>query len=180
MSDYPKLKNAPITEALIDIQFEVPPDTTLDTLAQFQSRISDILPLREVSQIAGVEFRHNQEGPPEVVALTFGINGYVYQSADRKTIFQVKLGGFTLSKLEPYDGWEALKDEAVKLWALYSEFVKPVKVNRLAVKYTNKIRLPLGADYKTYFKTTPEICLLYPYPLPRDLTRFRMPFTDSE
>lgn len=46
MTDYPVFKNAPITEALLDIQVTLPPETDLAVLATVQDRVLSRYPKR--------------------------------------------------------------------------------------------------------------------------------------
>ena len=46
----------------------------------------------------------------------------------------------------------------MRLWKLYRQAVNPLKVTRVAVRYINKIDIPVPTiDYKDYFLTTPEV-----------------------
>jgi uncharacterized protein (TIGR04255 family) len=60
--------------------------------------------------------------------------------------------------LKPYDKWETLRDEARELWQHYVQIASPESVTRVALRYINRIEIPLPIrDFKDYILTTPEI-----------------------
>ncbi|MEX0715024.1 MAG: TIGR04255 family protein [Planctomycetaceae bacterium] len=84
--------------------------------------------------------------------------GYAFKSVDEKRILQAQLGGFTLSRLAPYDGWAPFRDDAQRLWNVYRDGVRPEEITRLAVRYINRIDIPLPfTELKDYLRTVPEV-----------------------
>jgi len=47
--------------------------------------------------------------------------GFIFTSADDKQPFQVHLNGFTTNRLGSYPAWNAVRDEARRLWNVYRE-----------------------------------------------------------
>ena len=148
-------KNAPITEAIIDLQIK--PGTGLalsdierawqdeETRYPTKSSIMFAIGEMEVGEQVSASARSQQ-------------TGFKYSSSDGKSIFQSRLNGFTLSRLAPYESWEPFCAEARRLWTAYRERLRPDKVSRLAVRYINRIDLPAQqAELKDYFRTSPEI-----------------------
>lgn len=74
---------------------------------------------------------------------------------------QARLDGFSFSQLAPYDTWDTFRSEARRLWQIYSSVAKPEIVKRVAVRYVNRLDLPVSSsgdlDFKDYLKTVPEI-----------------------
>ncbi|NOT95989.1 MAG: TIGR04255 family protein, partial [Nitrospira sp.] len=63
----------------------------------------------------------------------------------------------TFSRLKPYDKWTTLRDEAQELWQHYVRIASPQTVTRVALRYINRIEIPLPMrDFKDYILTTPE------------------------
>ncbi len=146
---------APITEALIDIQAQLPQGIKLDVLAQVYSSIQTKYPKREeVLMVQG------QMIVGESVGATASQSqiGYVFFSNDQKQILQMRLDGFTFSRLAPYDSWEAFRDEAFRLWSIYQSLAHPQAITRLSIRYINRLDIPLPVgDLKEYLRTFPEV-----------------------
>lgn len=145
----------PITEAVIDIRVELLPEVQPDFLVQVQSSIQAEYPERENMFILeglmmvgdSVAARANQSQI-----------GYRFVSSDHKQILQTRLDGFTFSRLAPYECWEKFRDEAKRLWSIYESLTNPKTIVRLAVRYINRLDIPLPVgDLKEYLRTFPEV-----------------------
>lgn len=148
-------RNPPITEAIIDLRVELPPETGLTELNKTHGGQETTYPTVEQLHAA---FGQMQIGPR--VSATAGSQhiGYLFRSEDGKQIYQARLDGFTMSRLAPYENWNALRDEARRLWDIYRSVVNPAKVVRLAVRYINRVDIPLPLkDFKDYLRTVPEV-----------------------
>jgi len=137
------LSNAPIVEALIDVR--TVPAAGLD----FER-------LRHAFEAD--DFGYYVKGPitEGFLALELQADGLAKQSnseatrvglrlhsRDEKYVLQCRLGGFTLSRLQPYEDWHTLQEEARRLWQLYCQRLDPAFVTRIATRFINNLRLPL-------------------------------------
>ena len=105
--------------------------------------------------------------------------GFLFKNGDDKQIFQARLDGFTMSRLAPYESWEPFRDEARRLWNIYREHVKPKQVTRIAVRYINRLDLPLPlSDFKDYLRTFPEVSPDLPQGLAGFFTQLTIPLQD--
>lgn len=151
--------NAPITEALLDIRVKLPPQTDLARLGAFHDTIKQKYPEKQER----VSWRGHIEVKASPAAQVFqsaagGPDGYLFTSIDGRQVVQARLDGFTFSRLKPYDTWEALRDEAKQLWQHYVKIAAPESVTRIALRYINRMEIPLPIkDFKEYILTTPEI-----------------------
>lgn len=172
MTDYPIFKNAPITEALLDIQVSLPPDVDLAKLASVQDQVRERYPAvqeRQQWQIQAVAMGDSQ---PEV-SQSGGVVGYIFfpDPSCQDRAFQSRLNGFTFSKLKPYETWGAFQAEARELWDIYSGIAQPTQINRLALRTVNRLNLPMPfSDFNEYILTTPEVAP----GIPSDLAQFFM------
>jgi uncharacterized protein (TIGR04255 family) len=151
--------NAPITEALIDIRVKLPPQTDLAKLAVFHDAIKQRYPAKQerVSWRGHIEVKASPVAQVSQSAAG-GPDGYLFTSVDGRQVVQARLDGFTFSRLKPYDKWESLRDEARELWQHYIRIASPETVTRIALRYINRIEIPLPIrDFKEYILTTPEI-----------------------
>lgn len=165
MSDYTIFPNTPITEAILDIRAELPKEVDLEKLATFQDAIIERYPEKQERVAFEAGFQLKPEGPTALPTSAQSI-GYLFRSSVENKIVQVRKDGFTFNKLRPYEDWEQFKSEAIKLWDLYFQLAKPVKITRIALRYINRIELPLPFDdFKEYILTTPEIAPSLPQAL---------------
>jgi uncharacterized protein (TIGR04255 family) len=67
------------------------------------------------------------------------------------------MDGFTFSRLEPYDTWEEMKEEAVRLWEIYAASVSPDPITSVGTRYINVLKLPLNRELKEYLTAPPTI-----------------------
>ena len=64
--------------------------------------------------------------------------------------------GFVFSRLEPYTEWRHLSDEALKLWKMFKDMANPIAINRIGLRYINRIQLPPGElHFEDYIQPAP-------------------------
>jgi uncharacterized protein (TIGR04255 family) len=175
-STFPTLSRAPITEALIDFQAELPPDVDLSALRQFYTGLETRFPRIEERFALLTTLKVNESGgPPEFTGDPAKPDGFVMRSQEEAFIVQARLDGFTVNKLAPYITWKSLAKEALCLWKRYLDVARPIKVRRLAVRYTNRLELPIGTDFKESLLTVPELAPGIPQGLPEFFMRLVIP-----
>ena len=162
MSDYPHLRNAPIVEALIDIQVGLPPEVSTTDIGAISEKLKDYPEIRHLRGFT-IGFRLGQS--PGASHSDEHL-GYRFESADGRQVVQVRRDGFTFSKLKKYDSWEEIRSEAYRLWNLYYDIAKPTSLNRIAVRFINQMNL--GLPLEEYLVTPPKI----PPNLSGDVTSF--------
>jgi uncharacterized protein (TIGR04255 family) len=150
------LPRAPIKEALIEIQVALPEKVKTEALNSKYAQIADQYPKHETLQ-RGEFGLHSDEGHPTKVTIGHTVVGYRYTSDDGRRVVQFRMDGFTFSRLEPYDTWEDMKEEAVRLWKIYSDSVSPDPITRVATRYVNLLKLPLNTELKEYLTAPPTI-----------------------
>lgn len=150
--------NAPITEALLDIRVNVAEDKNLSSLDPFSEAVAPLFPEKEIRKFfrGGIEIKEDE--PPEFTDKSSEPIGYVYRNLQEAKALQARIDGFSFSKLKPYENWPSLRDEAKDYWSLYCDICQPISVNRLALRYINKIEIPLPIrDFRDFILTSPEI-----------------------
>jgi uncharacterized protein (TIGR04255 family) len=169
---------APITEAVIELR------------CQLQGR--DIKQLAGIEDLVGDRYLRTEElhewqaeigqqgyrsDPPKVV-------GYKFVSRDGRQVFQARLDGFAFSWLAPYDRWETLREAARDVWAAYSATARPSRINRVGVRFINRIDIPLDAkqsvDLDDYFRTAPRIAPEIPQSMTSYFMRLQVPVTGPD
>lgn len=170
-----RLGKAPIVEALIDIQIE-PHVVTLEALAPF-----DVLALPEFPERKRViELRNNVDLTAEEPKLTSAppeVKGHAFWTADKKRVVQARVNGFALSHLAPYDRWSSLRSDALSWWEKFSSIAAPKTVTRCALRFINRIELPLPfSTFEEYLRTFPQIGPALPQGLSGAFARLVIPF----
>ena len=71
--------------------------------------------------------------------------GFRCESEDGRYIAQFKRDGFVFSRLKPYENWDAFETEALRLWRIHCELAEPSQVERLGVRFINRV-VPVSPD----------------------------------
>ncbi len=135
---------APIVEAVIDIRAR--------TTAEFEEHA---IKTRLEAQLVGYQFLDSRrsiqiehemsleaDSQPDPIIRDLGWKGLRFRSDDGKYIAQFNRDGFVLSRLEPYQSWEQLYAEAMRLWHEYLGLARPVENHRIGLRYINRIQIP--------------------------------------
>lgn len=117
------LKQAPISEAVIDLQVK--------TRSDFASYVPALR----------TAFKGSFDTVGEQVAEQIGRRGLIFPETPNDEAVQVSEMGFSFSKLRPYTSWEHVRDSARRFWAIYRSVVDVEIVNRIGVRYINQFRL---------------------------------------
>jgi len=156
MAEKKHLNNAPIKEALIDFQVVLPDKTDIEDLISLYDRFSNEYP--EMKPLNRGEFGfHLDEGQETKATVGHSVIGYRFTSEDGKQVLQYRKDGFTFSRLEPYQDWGHMRDEALRLWKIYIESISPLMITRLATRFINVIEMPYGRSLGEYLTAPPKV-----------------------
>ena len=150
---FPSLEHAPTIEAVIHWQANaikiLDPTTLRDELVR---RLPDY-PICEPQH--GIKIELGTPDNVSEVAQTIQWNGFRMQD-ERHHIAQFTPIGAVFSRLSPYEKWENFQIEAMRLWDIFLDLAAPVSIQRLGVRYINRISLEDGKKPSTYLKTVPS------------------------
>jgi uncharacterized protein (TIGR04255 family) len=158
---FPRLKNAPIREAVIDIQAIVPPETALDALATFPDGLEMQFPLKHERRSLQAQIEFKDQGPTFIAPATQP-DGFVFSAPEEHLVVQTRLDGFTLSRLSPYHDGNTFERQARIFWNRYVDIAHPTRVTRIAIRNINRIDIPNGVDLQSLVLTGPEISRALP------------------
>ncbi|MDH3975579.1 MAG: TIGR04255 family protein [Deltaproteobacteria bacterium] len=147
------LKNAPITEALIDFKVKLPSDFRIQG---FESLILDRYPKR-IEQRKYQTKLHIKKDEQLTQDTEYDIGGYFFKSEDEKNIVQFRKDGFSFSRLNPYTKWNDIFEEVRNLWDIYTSKASPELITRIATRYINRFDLALPIDVDDYLTSPPKI-----------------------
>lgn len=162
------LDRPPIVEALVDLRTSVPDDPPMfNALAD---ELRDEFPTSEERRAieAKIEIRDGKIVSPRVDSSAFG--GIRLSNVDQTIYVQFRPDGFTLNNLKVYMGGDQLIDKALALWGLLVDRARPETVSRVALRYTNQLRLPLahGDEFTRYLTSPPGL----PEGAPQQVSQF--------
>lgn len=152
--------NAPITEAVLDLRVQLGGETAFEALDEFAEAVAEDYPEKRIRSNLEARLQFNKE---TLDLNTEGVgtkDGYLLASNDGRQIVQGRLSGFTFSRLKPYQDWATMRDEARRLWPKYCSFTAPKAVTRIALRYINRVEIPLtdqSLNLEDYFLTAPVI-----------------------
>lgn len=175
-SEWPQLRNPPVVEALLDIRVNLSREVGLDQLAVLQATVKEEYPsCREHFSWRG-NFKLDSDGTLEAIREAGVPDGYHFLSRDGRQLFQARLDGYTFNRLRPYQSWRSMVNQARRHWEGYCEATSPLEVTRLALRFINRIPIPVSlGDFKEYVLTAPEIAPALPQGLAGFLLRLIVP-----
>lgn len=151
---FPHLSKAPIVEAILAINVSLSGlwnDATIqNALKEHLPDFAKIEPLRSASHkfIVGQPDHHETKD--------LGCVGFKLHSNDHPHIAQFNKEAFIFSRLEPYSDWEQFSREALRLWEIYCELLKPPEVGRVGLRFVNRIKTKSDTvKLEDYYKYPP-------------------------
>jgi len=152
------LKNAPITEAVIDFRVKLPSDFKITEFSSLKDDLRNKYPTVKERQTSESKFGIKEGKPFTSFPSKMELRGYQFISSDDKNIAQFRMDGFTFNRLKPYTNWNSVMAEAKSLWALYVEKSNPEFVTRIATRYINHLNIPLPiTGLSDYLVSPPKI-----------------------
>jgi uncharacterized protein (TIGR04255 family) len=169
--------HAPITEAVIDIRVVPRNGLNVEDFRKLAQEFGDEFGTQND------QFRLSGTVAPVLTAmpaLTSGKVGIQFVANSKDKLFQAQLDGWTFNKLAPYRGWEEeFRDQARRLWTAYRAIARPQSITRTALRYVNRLDLPIPMDdMKTYLRTFPEVASDLPQGLSNFYLQLQIPHTD--
>lgn len=154
---WPYLSNAPIIEAIIEFQFSVSDNVTIEMLQEIADVLKPDFPQQEEKRSSIIKAVIKSSGP-ETEVHDGGLVGISAKSSDDKNIVQLFRDRFSFSQLPPYQNWELLEEQAIKIWNIFLDKTKIEGVNRVGVRFINKIELDLPMeDFNDYIVGAPVV-----------------------
>ena len=146
------LNNAPIREALIDfrVRSALGPAVLEACAKSFEAEYPKRLALYKGQ--FGFSFN---EGNLTTLPPNQELIGYRLDSNDGQQVAQLRVDGFTFSRLPKYDTFDRMREEAQRLWTAFTECIRPEAITRVAVRYINVMELPVGGYPLTDFLVAP-------------------------
>ncbi|MFL0161960.1 TIGR04255 family protein [Aquirufa salirivi] len=165
--NYPK---APIREAVFDIRIDKLNIIDVSELLNIKEAISNDFPIEKKRHNITGMFQFSPDKPIESKTHS-DLTGFIFLSEDHSRQLQIRIDGFTLNILKPYENWETHFNLFLKYWNIYNKQFSPNNILRIATRYINKIEIPLPIDdFQEYVLNMPPI----PNCLPQTFANFFM------
>lgn len=153
------LSAAPIVEAVIDIDCDMPPVVDIEALdAAGKLAFGDRYPAPQRRVLSEHELVM-QPGQPAAVKSREGLQALLYMAPDGKQLVQMRPNGFSFNRLAPYTSLDEYLPEIERTWRLFVDTARPLLCRTLRMRYINRIALPLvdqRVDLEKYFKLAPR------------------------
>ena len=138
------LPRAPIIEAVIEIRARAEAAWEESNITeQLKSKLPDY-PNAQSQTAFQQEVTFSTQGPLQAKHQDLGWKGARFQSGDGDQVVQFNRDGFIFSRLQPYEHWERFRDEALRLWEFHESVSRPAQIERLGLRFINRISLPVG------------------------------------
>ena len=176
MASARQLKNAPVKEAVIDIQFDSSIELThidaiADRVREKYSRKSDIW-----QTVLGIGQSEGGQNAADNTLL-----GRRLESEDGRFVLLMRRNGLTVSRLAPYVDWDELRNEAKTCWSALLAVSELPSVSRVAVRYINEIKIPLPiGDFDEFLTCPPTVPAALPQAISEFVTRVVIPDPDNQ
>jgi uncharacterized protein (TIGR04255 family) len=151
------LPKAPIVEAVIDLRARAEADWREELITNpLTVKLPDYPQKHSLSGFQQ-EFTLTPGSLPNAKATETGWQGLRFQTGDKLHVAQFNREGFSFSRLQPYDRWEQLVAEAMRLWDMFVVVAKPTEIQRVGLRYINSIKVPSsGFLLEDYVNPAPQ------------------------
>lgn len=163
------LSRAPIVEALIQINVDLPSNTDLAPAIAAHERFKSLYPKARKKFLSEFKIDASQGQSPSTVVDATQVVGYLYINDAETRIAQFGVQSFSFNWLRPYEDWQSFRDAARAMWQIYLETLKPNTVTRIGLRYINDLAVPLPISGFAEVLTAPPSI---PPALPRSLSSF--------
>lgn len=136
--EFPSLPAAPITEAVIQWTARPEKNASPEILKSKLEQLKNEYPVCRQTRQIRVEAEFNESGLSSP-SHEQSWHGYRLESSDKFYVAQFSRDGLAFSRLQPYQNWEVFTREAWRMWAVFTDWAKPSDVQRLGVRFINRI-----------------------------------------
>ena len=150
--------NAPLIEALVDIQVSMPATFSVELLSEFAESLKISFPVKTDMHQFSTTMQLGTDAANQSVTSSQQHVGYKLSDEKNRKVIQIREGGFSFSILKPYSDWNSFSAEATKQWDDFVAICKPEKVVRCALRYINRIDIPLQTvELEKYLNIYPKL-----------------------
>jgi len=154
----PSYPNAPITEAVIEIKFAKPLDST--DLDKANGKFTSDYPQHQNVQTFNVNLTLPNSQPVAPTAEFDREVGHRHASVDMTELLLIWRSAFMLSQLAPYPGWDFFLNRFRRDWTTWKRVVGFREISRIGVRYINRIDIPVSGpivEHEAFLNVYPKV-----------------------
>lgn len=155
-----KLARAPIVEAVLDIDCDLPPALELTSLEKSSRDLfQPHYPTMQTRYFLEHELEAVVHGASKSSTRS-GIRGYMFFAEGRKQLIQVRSQGFSFNRLAPYSSLDHYLPEIQRTWRMYADLTEPEQIRTIRLRYINRINLPAEGqqiELTEYLRVYPRV-----------------------
>lgn len=174
-----KYKINPIKEAIFDLRIDKLKEPSIINLENIHSFILNKYPkkIKQISYSKKIGVYLNKKIREET---NQEVRGFLFSNKEDNRKVQIQLDGFTFNMLSPYSEWEQFSKEALRLWKIYKKNLEPSNIIRIALRYINRIDIPLkNLQFQDYITNIPSIPKGLPQTFRNFFTQIEVPLKDE-
>ena len=168
---------APIVEAIVDLR--VVPVADFD-VEKFRARAQSWEQDARIERISvnQLQFSVGFSGDTNVPVTQHNerTEGFEFTQKSKHQNFEARLDGFSFRRTAPYGQWQDFRDQARKLWDAYRALYPFEGVVRAALRYINRIDMPLERDQSELGRMAPgkylHVLPTFPFKEPSQINGF--------
>lgn len=155
-----RLPRAPIIEAVLDIDCDLPPMLDLSGIqgAAFEV-FKDRYPKFRQEFIQQHVLTQAGDAAPEL-RVNEGLGALQFVTEDEKQLVQFRPNGFSFNRLAPYTSLDDYLPEIEASWHTFLKLAKPVQIRKLGIRMINRILLPMAEeklDFGDFLQVPPRL-----------------------
>jgi uncharacterized protein (TIGR04255 family) len=155
-----KLPHAPIIEAVLDIDCDMPPKFDLAGLEQVALEwFREKYPVIKKQYLEEFQIKMGQTEPANYLSKR-AMRAFQFFQEGEKQIIQIRSNGFSFNRLAPYSSLDDYLPEIERTWKIFVGMASPVQIRTIQLRYINRIFLPLGpggVNLSDFFKIYPTL-----------------------
>jgi uncharacterized protein (TIGR04255 family) len=154
-----RYRRPPLIEVVAEFRFtaSVPWDAAIPGL--LYQRLGDEYPQREPVVAVEAEVTPTAEGLRQRVTRSERVR---FVSSDHTRLVQVGPDILSVHRLPPYESWEAFLPQVLRSFGAYLELGRPDGINRVGLRYLNRVLMPSATSLASHFDFYPQIPDLTP------------------
>lgn len=131
----------PIVEATIEIRSDstLTRDNQQKIVTKIKHDYPDVLEINQLDVRIGLD-SSGMEMKPE---------GFRLSSKNQTSIAMILPYSIAVSRLAPYPGWDSFYEDVMSVWKKWRQIQKVIPINRIGVRYINRIDVPINAGSNT-------------------------------
>ena len=155
-----QLLKAPIIEAVLDIDCDLPPAFDLDALEKpSRDLFRDKYPQLRKQLMQEHTIQTKLDEPPKM-SVRHATQSFQFLQEDGKQLVQVRAQGYSFNRLAPYTSLDDYLPEIERTWHLFVSIAAPVQIRSVRLRFINRILLPMAGgsvNLEDYLKVGPRL-----------------------